>query len=58
MSKYYLVEVKLNSKTWVTVKSETRQADALTYVKNNMSEHNRYPIRVVRVVRTTVFEGH
>jgi hypothetical protein len=55
MSKFYYVEVKLNNKKWVLASSHTRHTDALHYVKENCGE--RYPMRIVRVVRTIVFNG-
>lgn len=54
MSKVYNIEVKLDSKKWTLVDVKMQHKDALHYVK----EHGgRYPIRVVRVVRTIVFDG-
>ncbi len=53
MSKFYYIEVKFGTK-WQVVKTETRHTDALHYVKENSGE--RYPMRIVRVVRTVVFE--
>lgn len=53
MSKEYRVEVKFG-KTWVHVDKYTRQTDALHHIKENSGE--RYPMRIVRVVKTVVFE--
>lgn len=57
MSKEYYIEIKLDNRRWTLIKTERRQTDALHYVKEHAHEHSRYPIRVVRVVRTTVFDG-
>jgi len=54
MSKHYYIEVKLGTK-WILQKVETRHTDALHWVKENAGE--KYPIRVVRVTRTIVFDG-
>lgn len=54
MSKQYQVQVQFG-KTWVTVSTNTRQTDALHYIKENSGE--TYPMRIVRVVKTVVFEG-
>ena len=56
MSKVYYLEVKLGTK-WILQKSFTKQADAFHHIKENVSELSRYPVRVVRVVRTVVFDG-
>ena len=53
MSKQYYIEVKFGTR-WQLVKTETRHTDALHYIKENSGE--RYPMRIVRVVRTVVFE--
>lgn len=53
MSKYYYVEGKFGTK-WVLLDSYTRQTDALHHVKEKAGE--RYPLRVVKVERTIVFE--
>jgi hypothetical protein len=52
--KHFYVEVKLGNK-WILQRVFTRHTDALHFVKENSGE--RYPIRVVRVVRTIVFDG-
>jgi hypothetical protein len=54
MSKFYYVEIKLGTK-WTLVDTFTRQTDALHHVKENSGE--KYPMRIVRVVRTIVFDG-
>lgn len=54
MSKHYYIEVKFGTR-WTLVKTETRQTDALQYIKDNSGE--KYPMRIVRVVRTIVFDG-
>jgi hypothetical protein len=53
MSKIYMVEVKLGAK-FVCVDKFTRHTDALHYIKENSGEV--YPMRIVRVVKTVVFE--
>lgn len=54
MSKFYNVEVKLNTTKWTLLHTATQHKDALHYVKENPS--GNYPLRIVRVVRTVVFE--
>jgi hypothetical protein len=54
MSKNYYVEIKLGSK-WTLKASFKRHVDALHYVKENSGE--RYPLRIIRSVRTVVFDG-
>lgn len=54
MTKDYYIEVKFGSR-WQLVKTEKRHTDALQYVSEHAGE--KYPMRVVRVVRTIVFEG-
>lgn len=53
MAKQYEIQAKFG-KTWVILEKVTRQNDALHYVKENSGE--RYPMRIVRVVKTVVFE--
>jgi hypothetical protein len=53
MSKLYRIEVQFG-KSWITVKTETRQVDALAYIKEHSGE--KHPYRIVRVVKTIVFE--
>ena len=55
MSKQYEIQAKFG-KSWVTIEKTTRQTDALHYVKERAGEN--YPMRVVRVVKTVVFEGN
>jgi len=55
MSKVYQVEVKFTKERWTLVESHTRQVDALQYVREHAGES--YPMRVVRVERTIVFDG-
>ena len=52
--KQYYVEIKLGAR-WRLMASFTRHTDALHFVKENAGE--RYPLRVIRVVRTIVFDG-
>lgn len=54
MSKYFNVEIKLGGK-WILKEVFTRQVDALHYVKENAGE--RYPFRIIRVIRNVVFDG-
>lgn len=54
MSKVYNVECKLDTKKWTLMHVATQQKDAMHYVKENPSRN--YPLRIVRVVRTVVFE--
>jgi hypothetical protein len=54
MNKIYNVEIKLGSR-WTLIQTETRQTDALDYVRQNAGK--KYPMRIVRVVRTIVFDG-
>lgn len=53
MSKRYDIETKFGSK-WVIIDSKTIFADALHHVKEHGGE--KYPLRIVRVVKTIVFE--
>ena len=53
MSKKYLIEVKFGTK-WAIIESFDRQTDALHHIKQNSGE--KYPMRIVRVVKTVVFE--
>lgn len=52
--KNYYVEIKLGAK-WILKASFKRHTDALHFVKENSGE--RYPMRVIRCVRTVVFDG-
>jgi len=54
MSKLYRVEIQLTKKAWICVDTFVRHTDALNYVRENAGE--RYPMRIVRVVKTVVFE--
>lgn len=53
MSKKYEIQAKFG-KTWVTIESKGLQNDALHYVKEHVGEN--YRMRIVRVVRTIIFE--
>lgn len=55
MSKVYYVEIKLSGKKWVLSASFNRHTDALNFVRENAGE--RYPMRIIRCVRTVVFNG-
>lgn len=54
MGKEYYVEARLHTNRWTLLKTERRQTDALQYVKDHAGE--KYPMRIVRVTRTVVFE--
>lgn len=54
MNKIYNIEIKLGSR-WTLVHTERRHTDALHHVKTMGGV--KYPIRVVRVTRTVIFEG-
>lgn len=53
MSKEYRVEVQFG-KTWIHVDRFNRHTDALHHIKEHSGE--RYPMRIVRIVKTIVFE--
>jgi hypothetical protein len=55
MSKQYEIQVKFG-KTWVIVEKKNLYNDALHYVKENSGE--TYPMRIIRVIKTIVFEGN
>lgn len=55
MTKDYYVEIKLRPNRWTLIETTKRHADALEIVRERVGE--RYPIRVVKVTRTIVFEG-
>ena len=55
MNKNYYVEIKLGYNKWILKASFSRHTDALHFVKENAGE--KYPMRIVRVVRTIVFNG-
>ena len=57
MSKSYQVQVKFNKNDWTTVDNFLQQKDAMHYIQENTDENSRYPMRIVRVVKTVVFEG-
>ena len=54
MSKYYYLEAKLGPR-WTLIEVFTRQNDAMHEVSRRAGE--RYPMRIIRVIRTVVFEG-
>lgn len=57
MSKHYYVEAKFGKiKTWHLIKTFTRQSDAIDYVSEHEAGLDKYPLRIIRVVRTVVFE--
>jgi uncharacterized protein YbdZ (MbtH family) len=56
MTKYYEIHAKFG-KGWATIHRTERQNDALHYVKEHSSTETQYPMRVVRVVKTIVFNG-
>lgn len=53
MSKHYQVQAQFG-KSWITVKTEQFHKDALDYIAKAKSA--RYPFRIVRVVKTVIFE--
>ena len=53
MIKFYYVEVKVGNK-WLLLQTFTKHTDALHNVKERSGEE-RYPMRIVRVVRTIIF---
>lgn len=58
MSKYYYVEVKLKENRWTLLDTHTKQSDApMHQVADETKLGNKYPMRVVKVERTIVFDG-
>jgi hypothetical protein len=55
--KNYQVQVKFNKNDWTTVKDFPTQKYAMEYIHDNVQEDSKYPMRIVRVVKTVVFEG-
>jgi hypothetical protein len=53
MTKDYYVEAKFGKTRWTLVKHYKTHKDALEYVKDAGAV--KYPLRVVRVVRTVIF---
>ena len=53
LSKKFQVQVQFG-KTWITIKNEQNYKDALDYVRN--ASGAKYPFRIVRVVKTVMFE--
>ena len=54
MGKNYYIEAKFGNR-WTLIGVSKQQKNALEYVKNPGAV--KYPMRVVRVVRTVVFDG-
>lgn len=54
MAKHYYVEIKVGTR-WVLKGIYTRQTDAFHFVKETAGE--KYPMRVIRVIRSVVFNG-
>jgi hypothetical protein len=54
MTRYYSIEVKFGN-TWRSIKIEKTQSDAMYYVSKG--EQTKYPYRIVKVIRTIVFNG-
>jgi len=52
MTKDYYIEGKFLKK-WILLKTTKRHSEALEYIRENAGE--KYPMRIVRVVRTIVF---
>lgn len=55
MSKFYYVEAQFQKNKWELISVKTRQADALHYIKEHINDYIRYPLRIVRIERKTVF---
>lgn len=53
MSKKFEIQAQFG-KSWVTVKTEPFHKDALEYITR--ASGTKYPFRIVRVVKTVVFE--
>ncbi len=53
MATHYYIESKIGNR-WHLLNVETRQTDALHYVKENPP--TKYPLRIVKVTRKVVFE--
>ena len=53
LSKRFQVQAQFG-KTWIIIKSEQNYKDALDYIRK--SSGARYPFRIVRVVKTIMFE--
>ena len=53
LSKKFQVQCQFG-KTWITVKSEKYHRNALDYIRKISGA--KYPFRIVRVVKTVVFE--
>lgn len=56
MTRNYYIEVKLGTR-WTLLHSTKRHVDALHYLKEHHKEYNKYPVRIIREVRTIVFDG-
>lgn len=54
-NKQYYIETKLEKNRWTLVHTTPNHKEALEYVRENVGEH--YPMRIVRVMRTVVFDG-
>ena len=52
-TRYYTVDIKFTTR-WEHLKKYRTLADAMGYIRN-IKEH-KYPLRVQRVVKTTLFE--
>jgi len=53
LSKKFQIQAQFG-KTWIIIKSEQYYKDALDYIRK--SSGARYPYRIVRVVKTVMFE--
>ncbi len=53
LSKRFQVQARFG-KTWIIIKSEQNYKDALDYVRK--ASGAKYPYRIVRVVKTVMFE--
>lgn len=57
MMKSYQVQVKFAKDTWTIIENFPRQSDAMHFIKDRITEDSMYPMRIVRIVKTIVFEG-
>ena len=55
MTRNYYIEARISKLRWTLLHTTKRHDDALDYVRRNSGE--KYPLRIVRVVRTVVFDG-
>ncbi len=53
-SRRFLIQARMSKTKWITLKIERTLIEAYDYLKNR--ESHDYPFRIVRIVRTIVFE--